>query len=318
MIDSCGRKINYARISITDRCNLRCKYCMPEEGITKKDCGDILRIEDYVSISKALMDLGVDKIRLSGGEPLVRSGVVKLVKELAGLPGLKDLAMTTNGILLARYGEDLKVAGLNRVNISIDTLDPITYRDLTRGGDLSQPLEGFQTALQLGFDRVKINVVLMKGINDNEIEDFVAMTMKYPVDVRFIELMPFVGQQDIAIGSFLPGDVVLERCKDLVPVKAEDPSAPAKYYQLPGARGKVGLIEPLSHLFCSNCNRLRITADGHLLTCLHSREEVDLRGSLSNHEELKDLIQNAINDKPSTHQLHEGFLMERDMGKIGG
>jgi cyclic pyranopterin phosphate synthase len=226
--------------------------------------------------------------------------------------------MTTNGILLARYGEDLKNAGLKHVNISIDSLNPIKYRDITRGGDLSRTLEGFQTAMQLGFDRVKINVVLMKDFNEDEIESFVDLTMKYPVDVRFIELMPFVGQEDIAIGGFLSGEVVLERCKDLVEVEKDYKSAPARYYQLPGAKGKVGLIEPLSHQFCGDCNRLRITADGHLLTCLHSRDEVDLRGSLENSEELKALIQNAIHEKPATHRLHEGFLMERDMGKIGG
>lgn len=318
MIDSYGRNIHYARISITDLCNLRCKYCMPEEGVTKKDCGDILRLEDYVVIAKALVELGIDKIRLSGGEPLVRKGVVHLVEEIAKLPGLQDLAMTTNGTLLSRYAEDLKKAGLKRLNISIDSLHPKKYTEITRGGDLSLTLAGFHKALDLNFERVKLNVVLIKGFNDDEIEQFVNMTLKYPVDVRFIELMPFVGQQDLAIGSFLPGQAVLDRCKNLKWVQKKDPSEVANYYQLPNAKGRVGLIEPLSHQFCGDCNRLRITADGHLLTCLHSRKEVDLREGLLNNQQLKTMIEKAIREKPHTHHLLEGMLMERDMGKIGG
>lgn len=318
MIDSYGRNIHYARISITDLCNLRCKYCMPEEGITKKDCGDILRLEEYVVLAKALVELGVDKIRLSGGEPLVRKGVVHLVEEIAELPGLQDLAMTTNGTLLSRYAEDLKNAGLKRINISIDSLNPEKYKEITRGGDLSLTLEGLHKALDLNFERIKLNVVLIKDFNDTEIEQFVNMTLKYPVDVRFIELMPFVGQQDLALGSFLPGQAVLDRCKNLKWVQKKDPAEVANYYQLPNAKGRVGLIEPLSHQFCGACNRLRITADGHLLTCLHSRTEVDLRESLSNSEQLKSMIEHAIREKPHTHHLLEGILMERDMGKIGG
>ena len=318
MIDTFGRNIHYARISITDLCNLRCQYCMPEEGVTKKDCGEILRIEDYIRIAEALSKLGVDKIRLSGGEPLVRRGVVSLVEELAKLPGIRDLAMTTNGIFLPRLGDSLKQAGLMRLNISIDTLDRNKYREITRGGDLSQALLGFHTALQLGFQRVKVNVVLMKDFTEIEIPDFVDLTMQYPVDVRFIEWMPFVGQEHLAKVRFLSGQTVLDVCKDLKPVPSEDPSAPAKYYMKPGAKGRVGLIEPMSHQFCNECNRLRITADGHLLSCLHSREEVDLRPYLHQDDLLKETIERAIAKKPGTHRLHEGLLMNRDMGKIGG
>ena len=318
MIDSYGRRIHYARISITDLCNLRCKYCMPEEGVTKKDCGEILRIEEFVTIAQALVNLGIDKIRLSGGEPLVRRGVITLAREIGSIAGLKDFAVTTNGILLSQYGEELRKAGVQRVNISIDTLNPDRYREITRGGDLGQALAGLDCALKAGFKRVKINVVLMKDFNEDEIETFVNMTAERPIDVRFIELMPFVGQQDFVYGKYLTGTQVLERCKALVPLESDDLAAPAKYYKLPGAMGRVGLIEPLSHQFCGQCNRLRITADGHILSCLHSRRELDLRGSLQNPDDLKALIIQAVKEKPKTHHLAEGQLMERDMGKIGG
>lgn len=291
---------------------------MPEEGIEKKDCQEILRIEDYITIAQALVDLGVDKIRLTGGEPLVRRGIITLVEEIGRMKGLKDFAITTNGILLSQYAERLKKAGMKRINLSIDTLDRDKYREITRGGELDQVLSGLYKALKVGFDRVKINVVLIKGFNDDEIEKFIEITKELPVDVRFIELMPFVSQQDFAYGRYLPGTEVLERCKDLVPLKSSDLSAPAQYFKLPGAKGKVGLIEPVSHKFCSYCNRLRITADGHILNCLHSRKEIDLRGALHDPEALKSLILQSVNEKPMTHRLAEGHLMERDMGRIGG
>lgn len=318
MIDSCGRKINYARISITDLCNLRCKYCMPEEGVTKKDCGEILRIEDFISIAKALIELGIDKIRLSGGEPLVRRGVITLARQIGSMSGLKDFAITTNGILLPQFAEELKNAGVKRVNISLDTLRADRYRGITRGGDITHVLNGLDVALKTGFDRVKINVVLIKGFNEDEISDFVNMTSEKPVDVRFIELMPFAGQQDFAYGRYIPGTAVLERCRELVPSERDDPSSPAMYYSLAGAMGKVGLIEPISHKFCDNCNRLRITADGHIIGCLHCSRELDLREKLNDPRGLKSLILQAVSEKPKTHRLEKGQLMERDMGKIGG
>lgn len=318
MIDNYGRKIHYARISITDRCNLRCRYCMPEDGVTKKDCGDMLRIEQLAEIAKALVALGIDKIRLSGGEPLVRKGVISLAEEIGAMEGLRDFAITTNGILLPLYAKQLKDAGVRRINMSLDTLDREKYREITRGGELGQALCGLDNAIDLGFERVKVNVVLIKDFNDTEIEDFVAMTAEMPVDIRFIELMPFEGQQQFAFGKYLPATEVLRRCPSLVAEENEDPSAPAKHYRLPGAKGRVGLIEPMSHKFCDHCNRLRITADGNLLTCLHSRREIDLKPSLGDHEALKEVILKAISEKPLQHKLNEGDLNERDMGNIGG
>ncbi|MDD2216007.1 MAG: radical SAM protein, partial [Eubacteriales bacterium] len=281
-------------------------------------CGEILRIEDFILIARALVELGIDKIRLSGGEPLVRRGVITLAREIGSIEGLKDFAVTTNGILLPQLSKDLWEAGVKRVNISLDTLNEEKYRFITRGGDLKQALDGLDTSLETGFEQVKINVVLMKNFNENEIEEFVKMTLERPIDVRFIELMPFKGQQVFAYGRYLPGSEVLNRCKTLKPIESDDLSAPAKYYRLPGAIGRVGLIEPLSHKFCSRCNRLRITADGKILSCLHSQRELDLRGALHNRDELKSVILQSVMEKPKTHHLSEGQLMERDMGKIGG
>ncbi|NLP29777.1 MAG: GTP 3',8-cyclase MoaA [Clostridiales bacterium] len=318
MKDSFGREIKYARISITDLCNLRCKYCMPEEGIRKKACSEILNIEDYVIIAKALVDLGIEKIRITGGEPLVRKGLLSLVRQIGAIEGLKNLAITTNGILLPKYGEELYKAGIKNVNISLDSLDPEKYKDITRGGNLSDVLAGIENSIELGFEKVKINVVLIQDFNDDEIEKFVRLTEKKPIDVRFIELMPFKGQHELALGKYLPGDVVLEKVPDLQAIDDEDSSSPARYYKLEGALGRVGLINPLSHKFCDRCNRLRITADGFILSCLHSRKEIDLKGSLDDPDKLKELILKSINEKPLSHNLEKGELMDRDMINIGG
>ena len=318
MIDTYGRRIHYARISITDLCNLRCRYCMPEEGVTKKDCGEILRIEDFVEISKALLELGIDKIRISGGEPLVRHGMLTMMQEIGKISGLKDFAVTTNGLLLPRYAKELRNAGVRRVNISLDTLDAERYRTITRGGDLKRALAGIDAARSVGFERIKINVVLMKGFNDDEISRFVEFTRDNPIDVRFIELMPFEGQQEFAYGKYMSADAVPELCSELREEQRDDPSSPARYYCLPGGKGRVGLIEPMSHTFCHKCNRIRITADGHILSCLHSRSEIDLKPALGDREAMKTLIMQAVSNKPMTHRLSQGELMERDMGQIGG
>ncbi len=318
MIDTYGRRIHYARISITDLCNLRCRYCMPEEGVTKKDCGEILRIEDFIEISKALLELGIDKLRISGGEPLVRHGMLTMMQEIGKITGLKDFAVTTNGLLLPRCAKELRNAGVRRVNISLDTLDEEKYRAITRGGDLNRALAGIDAARSAGFERIKINVVLMKGFNDDEISPFVEFTRDNPIDVRFIELMPFEGQQEFAYGKYMSADAVPELCNELREEPQDDPSSPARYYRLPGGKGRVGLIEPMSHTFCHTCNRIRITADGHILSCLHSRSEIDLKPALHDREAMKTLILKAVANKPMTHRLSQGELMERDMGQIGG
>jgi cyclic pyranopterin phosphate synthase len=318
MIDNFGRKINYLRLSATDLCNLRCKYCMPTEGITKKDCNNILRIEDFVKIAQTAVDLGIDKIRISGGEPLVRRGIIALIEQISAIDGVFDLAMTTNGILLPKYAKALKDAGLKRLNISLDSFNKEKYQDITRGGSLKNALKGIEAAKQAKFQKIKINVVLIKGFNDDEISDFVEFTRDNEIDVRFIEMMPFEGQRHFAEGSFIPAGEVLKRHPELVSVDAESKSSSAKYYRLPGALGKVGLIEPMSCKFCDNCNRIRVTADGRLLSCLHSADEVDLTSALGDAQQLKDLIAQSIVNKPEFHHLRDGIYRERDMGKIGG
>ena len=316
--DSYGRKINYVRVSVTDRCNMRCKYCMPPSGVSKKSHSDILTFEQLYEIINVLSELGVNKVRLTGGEPLVRKGVVDFIDRISSIGTIKDLAMTTNGQLLYRYANDLKNAGLKRLNISIDTLDDKKYSEITRGGNLSNTLKGIEKAKSLGFDKIKLNVVLMGGFNDNEIDSFVNITKTEEIDVRFIELMPIGECSKWSLDNFISTDEVLKRCSELEPVQFDDISSPAKYFMLPNAKGRVGLINPISCKFCNNCNRIRVTADGKLKNCLHSDNETNLKKYLNNREQLKDKIIESIMLKPKEHSLENGNFIKRDMIKIGG
>lgn len=317
MRDLYGRKINYLRISVTDLCNLRCKYCMPERGVSKICHSDMLTIEETIEIAQAFVDLGVDKIRLTGGEPLVKNGILDLVKEIGKL-NIKDFAMTTNGLLLKKYAKDLKALGLNRVNISLDTLDSDKYSSITRGGRLEDVLDGIKAALENELVPIKINNVLMGGFNDNEIRDFVNWTRYEDIDVRFIELMPIGQALNMDKAAFIPNETVLDRVKDLYPVPRKDKSSPAKYYKLPNGKGRVGIINPISCKFCSDCNRVRLTSQGKLKLCLHSNEEIDLKTPLRNGQDIKMIIKRAILDKPESHQLEEGQYVEKGMNQIGG
>lgn len=318
MIDSYGRNINYLRISVTDLCNLRCRYCMPEEGITKIQHHKILKLEEIYELSKSFVSLGVNKIRITGGEPLVRKGILNLVENIAELEGVKDFAMTTNGKLLKKYAKDLKNAGLNRVNISLDTLDEKKYCDITKGGRLSEVLEGIEEAKRIGLTPIKLNVVLVGGFNENEIEDFVNLTKDEEIDVRFIELMPIGQAKDWSLNKFISNKIVLEKVSELKEIKKEDISSPASYYKLPDGKGKVGLINPISCKFCSNCNRVRLTADGKVKPCLHSNDEIDLLSALRKGEDVKEIIVNLINNKPKEHNLEDGKYINRNMIAIGG
>lgn len=317
MKDSFGREINYLRISLTDRCNLRCKYCMPEHGVEKTCHEDILSLEEIFEITKTFVRLGVNKVRLTGGEPLIRRDILDLVSNIGSLDGVKDFAMTTNGILLPRYARDLKAAGLTRVNISLDTLDPIKYRDITRGGSLDQALEGIEVAKEVGLLPVKINTVLIGGFNDMEIEDLVDLT-KDGMDVRFIELMPIGEAAGWAEENFLSNSKVLERLKDLKPVYKDDPASPAVYYRLGDYPGRVGIINPISCKFCSSCNRVRLTSKGMLKMCLHSNREIDLRTPLRAGEDMERIVREAILTKEEEHGLEEGKYIDRNMNQIGG
>ena len=318
MIDRFGRKIEYLRISLTDLCNLRCVYCMPEDGVCKLPHDRILSLEEVEEIAAAAVELGIRKIRLTGGEPLVRRGIVDLVRKLRRLPGLRELTLTTNGILLPELARPLREAGLDRLNISLDTLDPDKYRRLTRGGELEQALAGIRTAEAAGFSPIKLNAVLLGGVNDDEIPALCALTKDRPIEMRFIELMPIGDALYFGRDACIPVDTVLERMPELQPLPGVHGSV-ARRYVLPGAVGSVGLISPVSCSFCADCNRIRLTADGCLKPCLHSAEEFSIRGKHG--QALRDAICDAVNAKPESHADFTGDRRSdaaRNMNQIGG
>lgn len=318
MLDSYGRRINYLRISVTDLCNLRCKYCMPERGIKKIAHDEILKLEEIQNLAESFVEAGVDKIRITGGEPLVRRGIIKLVEGIGNLTKVKDFAMTTNGMLLKKYALDLKNAGLNRVNVSLDTLDEKKYSKITKSGKLSDVLDGIEAAKKAGLSPIKLNVVLIKGFNEDEIEDFVNLTKHEEIDVRFIELMPIGALKYWSLNNYISNETVLEKAAGLIETETLDVSSPARYYKIPGGKGKVGLINPISCKFCENCNRIRLTADGKIKPCLHSNEEIDLKIPLRQGENINKLIQNIIKNKPKEHNLEDGNYISRNMMDIGG
>jgi GTP 3',8-cyclase len=320
MKDTLGRNINYLRISVTDRCNLRCMYCMPEEGICKKAHDDILSLEEIYQVVKACSELGISKVRITGGEPLVRKDLTGLVDKISKLQGIKELALTTNGVLLPKFAHELKAAGLNRVNISLDTMNAEKYSYITRDGSLDDVMAGIDAAEEAGLQPIKLNTVLIGGFNDDEIESFVNLTLHRRIDVRFIELMPIGQAGHWAKKHFISNTEILNRVKNLQPIQSDDPSSPAKHYMLPGAKGKVGLINPISHAFCGNCNRIRLTADGKLKPCLHTETEIDIKEVLRKGNGLQEAIGNAILQKPVQHNLNceHNKPIERDMYRIGG
>ena len=316
MKDRFGRDINYLRISITDKCNLRCRYCMPEKGIPKVEHEDVLTIEEYLKIIEVFKKLGISKIRITGGEPLVKKGVVDLLSGSKKL-GIEEITMTTNGILLKDKIKELKEAGLNRVNISLDSLDKKKYFDITRGGNLQDILDSIQACKENGITPVKINTVIMRSFNLNEFRDFVDLTKDEDISVRFIELMP-IGEGIKYKEDFVSNEELLGLYPELELIKPKDISSPAKYYKLPGAKGNIGLINPLSCNFCGNCNRIRLTSKGKLLMCLHSNIFIDLLKPLRNGEDIEKIIIDSIYDKPEKHYLEDGQYNITDMNEIGG
>lgn len=315
MLDNFNRKINYLRISLTDLCNFRCKYCMPEGIACKKDRTEILTLEEIYYISHLFVENGVDKIRITGGEPLLRKGVENFIESLGHISKVKDLAMTTNASLLKDKAYNLKKAGLDRVNVSLDTLNPKTFKELTCG-NLQDVLDGIAKAEEVGLG-IKINTVLLKGINEAEIDDFINLTIDRDIDVRFIEVMPIGPTADYAKSKFLSCDQVIKNSK-LKKIENDDISSPASLYKLDGAKGRVGFIEPISHNFCENCNRMRLTSDGKLKTCLHSDKVIDLKTPLRNGEDIRGLIEKALLTKPLKHKLDEGYNIVESMNRIGG
>ena len=314
MQDNCGRTIRYLRLSVTDLCNYRCRYCMPEAGVEKRAHRDILSVEECVEIGRAAVNCGVKKIRLTGGEPLVRRGILDICRGLSAIEGLEELCMTTNGSLLPQLAAPLKEAGVSRLNVSLDTLYPDRFSSITRRGCLADVLAGLEAAERAGFTHLKCNVVLIGGLNDDEIGDFVALTEHHPWEIRFIELMPMGQCADWEQHCFLPAEEVLRRVPALRPCES---SGTAARYRVPGWRGTVGVIEPMSHRFCSRCDRIRVTADGKLKPCLHSDAELSLRGLHG--AELENAIRRGIAQKPEQHHLTDGGSdTSRNMNEIGG
>lgn len=317
MLDQYSRSITYLRLSVTDLCNLRCRYCMPENGICKKEHQDMLTEEETIRAVRAAAALGITKLRLTGGEPLVKRNILSICRAAAQVEGIEELCITTNGVLLPHLAKSLRQAGVKRVNISLDTLDSEKFRYITRNGELGQVVRGIETALDAGFEKIKLNTVLIGGFNDDEIRPLAELTRRWPVDVRFIELMPMCDSGDFGASAYLPCSGVLEVLPELTP-QPEDGSV-AKLYRLPDAQGNIGLISPVSAHFCGSCNRLRITADGKIKPCLHSGEEYSLKGL--DFEGMKAQLEKAIQHKPQRHApldaenpSHAG----RDMNQIGG
>ncbi|MCL5291961.1 MAG: GTP 3',8-cyclase MoaA [Actinobacteria bacterium] len=320
LYDGFNRRIDYLRLSITDRCNLRCTYCMPEEGIEERPHGDILSYEELETFTTGAVGAGISKVRVTGGEPLVRKDAVDLIAMLAALPNLNDVSLTTNGVLLEEHAADLAKAGLARVNISIDSLDPAVYRKLTRWGRVDRALSGLRKALEVGLEPVKVNAVLLRGVNDDP-SDFIKLTYDYPVHVRFIEHMP-IGKSK----AWSPEDFVsigelkesLARYGKLEESAGPVGAGPATYLKFKEALGTVGFISPISRHFCDECNRLRLTPDGRLRVCLFSDEEMDVRPAIWQGEAaVKAVIAKALKTKPKEHAT-ELQSFKRLMFQIGG
>ena len=317
MIDRLGRNITYLRISVTDKCNLRCRYCMPEEGVCKKDHTDMLTEDEIIQAVEVAAALGITKIRITGGEPLVKKNIVSICRRTAAVAGIKEVCLTTNGILLPQLAKPLKEAGVKRLNLSLDTLDPQKYAYITRIGKLDAFRAGLDAAYDAGFEKIKINSVLIGGFNDDEIVDMARLTLEYPLDMRFIELMPMYDSGDFGIDAYVPYSSVLEKLPEATPVPRD--GGVAKLYRLPGAKGNIGLISPISAHFCGECNRLRLTADGKLKPCLHSNDEYSIKGL--DPDGMKRVMYEAIWNKPSWHgdldAIHRSQA-GRNMNEIGG
>lgn len=318
MHDKKGRTIDYLRVSLTDRCNLRCIYCMPEDGVDKKCHQDILRFEQVEKIITASAALGIKKVRFTGGEPLILKGLDKLIAHTASMPSINDISLTTNGILLADMAEDLNKAGLKRVNISLDTLKADKFNSITRLGDINKVFAAIDKCLSLDMVPIKINTVLMKGINDDEIGDLINLTKDMPIQVRFIELMPIGEGLKYFDKCSMKVEEILDRFPELVQIK--DESKVASVYKMPKAKGSIGLISPISCKFCADCNRIRLTSMGTIKPCLHSSEEINLIPYLDDETKLIEVIKNAVYNKPEEHHLETERKSETSkmMYQIGG
>lgn len=317
MTDTFGREIYYLRLSVTERCNLRCRYCMPEEGICKKDRAEMLTEDEMILAVEAAAALGFHKLRITGGEPLIKKNILSICSRAAAVKGIEEICLTTNGTLLSRLAVPLKKAGVDRVNISLDTLNQEKYAYITRRHAAGEALSGIESALEAGFSRIKINTVLIGGFNDDEIENLARLTLQYPVDIRFIELMPMDGSREFDQKAMIPCETVLSYLPELEPVEPD--GGVARLYRLPGSQGNVGLISPVSRHFCASCNRIRLTADGNVKPCLHSAAEYNLKGlDLAG---MTAQLRRAILSKPMQHKALSACQRSgagRTMNRIGG
>jgi cyclic pyranopterin phosphate synthase len=325
LIDKCNRHLNYLRISITDRCNLRCRYCVPRELIPKLSHAEILTYEEILRVVRIATRLGISKVRITGGEPLVRKGVYHFLKQLKATAGLKDVSLTTNGVLLADNLEKIQAAGISRINISLDTLSPTKYRDITGFDEFGRVWQGIEKAHRMGFHPIKLNIVALKGINDEELVELAKLSFQYPFHVRFIEYMP-IGQSDFNTDSLLLAPEIKSRISamgKLIPVQTAMHDGPAQRYKFEHAEGEVGFIPALSQHFCNKCNRLRLTASGQLRPCLLSDHQENLKARLRqgcSDQELADIFLKAVKHKPSDHNLaaQNPTRVEGQMHAIGG
>ncbi|GMV04310.1 MAG: cyclic pyranopterin monophosphate synthase [Gemmatimonadota bacterium] len=310
MRDTFGRRVEYLRVSVTDKCNLRCVYCMPLEGLPWMRRQELLTYEEIEQVVRVMAGMGLRRVRITGGEPLVRRDLPELVRLLAAVPGIEDLSLSTNAVLLAEQAEALKEAGIQRLNISLDSLRPDRVEAIARRPGCFGPImEGFDAAERVGFDPLKVNVVLIRGQNDDEIEDFAAITRERPWHVRFIELMPTGANLDLSANQFVSCQDALRRLRAmdrLEPVAGPWGNGPATYYRFPGAPGTVGVITPMSHTYCDRCNRMRLTADGHLRPCLFGDLQTNLRDPLRAGSDLVPLIEETLRVKPERHYLIQG------------
>lgn len=321
--DQHGRSIEYLRISVTDRCNFRCVYCMPEQGLDWLPKQDILSYEEIVGVVTQLAPLGLRRLRITGGEPTIRPDLVTLVAQLKGVEGIEDIALSTNGVKLPAMAAALRAAGLDRVNLSADSLRPDRIATIARRDLGFRPVDAARAALEAGLDPVKLNVVVMRGVNDDEVVDFARLTLEMPVHVRFIELMPVGEMAHLTDAHIVPSAEVLARVGTLGPLApAAGPArgnGPARYHRIGDAPGTVGVITPMTHTYCGDCNRVRLTADGRLRTCLYGDHEVNLRDPLRRGEPLGPLFRQALTEKPLAHdllQLKVGGL--RALSQVGG
>jgi len=328
LTDGYQRSIDYLRVSITDRCNLRCVYCMPLGGAVKLAHEDILSYEEFLRLIQIAVNMGINKVRLTGGEPLVRKGVIDFCRRLTRIPGLQSLSLTTNGVLLEELGQDLYAAGICRINVSLDTLQREKFLRITRRDEFDRVWRGIQAAERIGFNPVKINVVVMRGINDDEILDLARLSLFYPYHIRFIEFMS-INNDSLSTTSehYFSADEILEKLRRvgaLEPVVAQHTNGPARHFRWPDAAGMIGIISPISHHFCPSCNRIRLTADGKLRNCLFSDQEMDIKAPLrqgATDSELAQFLRDSIANKPQKHSLQPDVFRKcqsRPMVAIGG